>query len=76
MKLITETQQREAVAQGRSLSPYRLRYIGFDVCEYPDSNKINLLPMDEIFGNNSQVNYFDGEENVQDKWRQIEKKKE
>ena len=25
--------------------------------EYPDSNKINLLPMDEIFGKDSQVNY-------------------
>ncbi|MDR1477897.1 MAG: hypothetical protein LBJ00_03040 [Planctomycetaceae bacterium] len=26
MKLITEAQQREAVVQGRSLSPYWLRY--------------------------------------------------
>ncbi|MDR1478996.1 MAG: hypothetical protein LBJ00_08640 [Planctomycetaceae bacterium] len=27
LKLNTETQQREVVVQGRSLSPYRLRYI-------------------------------------------------
>ncbi|MDR1478777.1 MAG: hypothetical protein LBJ00_07525 [Planctomycetaceae bacterium] len=26
LKLNTQTQQREAVVQGRSLSPYRLRY--------------------------------------------------
>ncbi|MDR1478573.1 MAG: hypothetical protein LBJ00_06490 [Planctomycetaceae bacterium] len=28
-KLNTEAQQREAVTQGRSLSPYRLRHIMF-----------------------------------------------
>ncbi|MDR1478372.1 MAG: hypothetical protein LBJ00_05465 [Planctomycetaceae bacterium] len=27
LKLNTQAQQREAVVQGRSLSPYRLRYI-------------------------------------------------
>ncbi|MDR1480846.1 MAG: hypothetical protein LBJ00_18125 [Planctomycetaceae bacterium] len=27
LKLNTQTQQREAVVRGRSLSPYRLRYI-------------------------------------------------
>ena len=49
-------------------------FIGFDVCEYPDSNKINLLPMDEIFDKGAQLNYFDGEENVQDKWKEIKDK--
>jgi uncharacterized cupin superfamily protein len=51
-------------------------FIGFDVCEYPDSNKINLMQSksDEIFDKNSQLNYFDGEKNVQDKWKQIENK--
>ncbi|MDR1478488.1 MAG: hypothetical protein LBJ00_06050 [Planctomycetaceae bacterium] len=29
LKLNTQAQQREAVVQGRSLSPYRLRYITF-----------------------------------------------
>jgi uncharacterized cupin superfamily protein len=50
-------------------------YIGFDVCEYPDSNKILLAPLDEIFDKDAQLNYFDGEENVQDKWKESEEKK-
>ncbi|MDR1478215.1 MAG: hypothetical protein LBJ00_04670 [Planctomycetaceae bacterium] len=32
LKLNTQTQQREAVAQGRSLSPYRLRYKFIFLC--------------------------------------------
>ncbi|MDR1479950.1 MAG: hypothetical protein LBJ00_13530 [Planctomycetaceae bacterium] len=41
-KLNTETQQREAVVQGRSLSPYRLRYkITID---FLDSQKPSLTP--------------------------------
>jgi uncharacterized cupin superfamily protein len=51
-------------------------FIGYDVCEYPDSNKILLAPLDEIFDKNAQLNYFDGEENVRDKWEAIENKKE
>ncbi|MDR1381555.1 MAG: hypothetical protein LBJ47_08770, partial [Tannerella sp.] len=51
-------------------------FFGFDVCEYPDSNKINIMPMDEIFKKDSQVNYFDGEENVRDKWKEIENQRE
>jgi uncharacterized cupin superfamily protein len=47
-------------------------FIGFDVCEYPDSNKIFINPTYEIFNKNSQVNYFDGEENIQEKWKLIE----
>jgi uncharacterized cupin superfamily protein len=43
-------------------------YIGFDVAEYPDSNKILLAPSREIFKKDSQAGYFDGEENVKDKW--------
>ena len=46
-------------------------FIGHDVCEYPDSDKIFLIPSYEIFDNNSQVGYFDGEENVREKWNQI-----
>lgn len=37
-------------------------FIGFDVCEYPDSNKIFIAPTFEIFGKDSQLKYFDGEE--------------
>ena len=46
-------------------------FIGFDVCEYPDSDKILLSPSLEIFNKNSQAKYFDGEENIRDKWKQI-----
>ncbi|MDR3189035.1 MAG: cupin domain-containing protein [Prevotellaceae bacterium] len=45
-------------------------FIGFDVCEYPDSGKINILPTDEIFRKDAQVSYFDREENVRDKWKE------
>jgi uncharacterized cupin superfamily protein len=50
-------------------------FIGFDVCEYPDSNKINLMQptSDRVFDKNSSLHYFDGEENVREKWKQIGK---
>lgn len=51
-------------------------FIGYDVCEYPDSNKIFLVPSYEIFNKDTQVNYFDGEENIQEKWKQLKNKKE
>lgn len=44
-------------------------FIGYDVCEYPDSNKILLAPSFEIFSKDVQVKYFEGEENVGDKWK-------
>ena len=50
-------------------------YIGFDVCEYPDSNKLFIAPTYEIFNKESQVSYFHGEENIIDKWKQVENKK-
>jgi hypothetical protein len=34
------------------------------------------MPADEIFKKDSQVNYFDGEENVRDKWKEIENQRE
>jgi uncharacterized cupin superfamily protein len=51
-------------------------FIGYDVCEYPDSNKIFLAPFYEIFDKDAQLNYFDGEDRVQDKWKEVENKKE
>jgi len=45
-----------------------------DVCEYPDSGKINISPCNEIFVKDSQVDYFYGEDNVEDKW--VDYKKE
>lgn len=39
-----------------------------DVCEYPDSGKINILPAMDIFEKVSKVPYYTGEENVRSKW--------
>ncbi|MBN2613846.1 MAG: cupin domain-containing protein [Bacteroidales bacterium] len=49
-------------------------YIGYDIAEYPDSDKILIAPTYEIFRKNSQSAYFDGETNIKDKWKQIENK--
>lgn len=51
-------------------------YFGYDVAEYPDSDKILLAPSFEIFNKDTQANYFDGEKNIKDKWKQIQNKKE
>ncbi len=51
-------------------------FIGYDVCEYPDSNKLLIAPSFEIFNKDSKLKYFEGEENIQDKWKQIEVKKD
>ncbi len=39
-----------------------------DVCEYPDSGKINILPSLDIFEQGSKVPYYTGEEDVKKKW--------
>lgn len=49
-------------------------FIGYDVCEYPDSNKLLLAPSFEIFRKDAQSKLFDGEENVADKWNQLKNK--
>jgi uncharacterized cupin superfamily protein len=46
-------------------------YIGYDVCEYPDSDKILLAPSFEIFEKESQTTYFEGEKDVLEKWGSI-----
>lgn len=51
-------------------------YIGHDVCEYPDSNKILIVPSFEILDRGAQLKYFDGEENVRDIWKHIENEEE
>jgi uncharacterized cupin superfamily protein len=45
--------------------------VGIDVCEYPDSGKINISPFGEIFEKDSQVDYNKGEENVQLTWDRL-----
>ncbi len=42
---------------------------GFDVCEYPDSNKINILPDRDIFKRGSSETYFNDEDKVRDIWK-------
>ena len=39
-----------------------------DVCEYPDSGKINILPAMDIFEARTTVPYYTGEDNVRDMW--------
>ena len=39
-----------------------------DVCEYPDSGKMAVLPRIGVFEKSSMVNYFKGEEDVASKW--------
>lgn len=48
-------------------------YLGHDIAEYPDSGKILIAPSFEIFNKDQQVSYFEGETDIQEKWRQIEK---
>lgn len=50
-------------------------YIGYDVCDYPDSNKILLFPSREIYKKETQVKYFEGEESVKEKWAGLAAKK-
>jgi len=47
-----------------------------DVCEYPDSGKINILPALDIFEEGSKVSYYSGEEGVKNKWPKEILKKE
>jgi uncharacterized cupin superfamily protein len=49
-------------------------FIGYDLCEYPDSNKIFLAPSNDVFNKDTKVDYFEGEENIREKWKQIENK--
>ena len=46
-------------------------FIGFDVCEYPDSDKIYIAPTAEIYWKDSTVGYFAGEENILEKWEEL-----
>ena len=46
-------------------------YIGYDVAEYQDSNKIFIAPSREIFNKGTIVNYFEGERNIKEKWEQL-----
>jgi uncharacterized cupin superfamily protein len=49
-------------------------YIGYDVCEYPDSDKILIAPSFEIFKKDYRSSYFEGENDVLGKWESIRSK--
>lgn len=51
-------------------------FLGYDVCEYPDSGKILLAPSFEIYGQESKLGYFQGEEAVQEKWANLANKED
>jgi uncharacterized cupin superfamily protein len=44
---------------------------GFDVAEFPDTNKIIMDSMMDISERGQQVDYFKGDENVEEIWRGI-----
>ena len=48
--------------------------LGYDVCEYPDSHKIYLVPTGEIFDKNIRAGYFDGEQDIANKWKEVREK--
>lgn len=50
-------------------------YIGHDICEYPDSNKIIIVPNGETFKYDEQHSYFEGEETIRDIWNKLNKAK-
>jgi uncharacterized cupin superfamily protein len=41
---------------------------GIDVCDYPDTGKTGILPYRELYKKTGRADYFEGEENVSDKW--------
>ena len=48
-------------------------FVGTDIAEYPDSGKILLAPSMEVFKKGSNPNYFEGEENILEKWNEIKR---
>jgi uncharacterized cupin superfamily protein len=50
-------------------------FVGFDICDYPDSGKILIAPSFEIFKSEDQAKYFEGETNVLEKWDHLKSNK-
>lgn len=48
---------------------------GLDVCEYPDSGKINIQPYREIYKMEDKVDYYEGENKVRETWKDWHEKK-
>jgi len=45
--------------------------VGPDICEYPDSGKVNIVSLGQIYEKNTRVDYNKGEENVEQVWKNI-----
>jgi len=43
-------------------------FTDIDVCEYPDTGKVNILPNQEVYKTEDRVDYYKGEEKVNEKW--------
>lgn len=43
-----------------------------DICEYPDTGKVNILPKQEIFYKGEETEYFEGEENIKEIWSKLD----
>ena len=46
-------------------------FVGHDICEYPDTNKLFIIPTAEIFRKDTTVGYLDGEENILEIWKEL-----
>ena len=47
-------------------------FLDVDVCEYPDSGKILIAPTFDVFSKEPRLGLFDGEEQVTEKWKELE----
>ena len=47
---------------------------GHDICEYPDSDKIIIVPNGETFRRSEQYPYFDGETEIDKVWNDLRNK--
>lgn len=51
-------------------------YIGHDIVEYPDSDKVIIVPNGETFRRNEQHPYFEGETEIDRIWEQLRLQKD
>lgn len=47
--------------------------VDLDVCDYPDTGKVNILPDRDMFYKTHPAEYFEGEDKVSDKWEELKK---
>jgi uncharacterized cupin superfamily protein len=48
-------------------------FVGMDVCDYPDTGKVLIAPSFEVFSKESKSGYFEGEENILEKWDELKR---